>query len=98
MYRNAIAVDTRARISAPIPNAAVPPSVRHACLRLTKNPQRKSAVVNSNESVALQMLCTADAILCILAFLLMRSNCITADKMASGPRRLKMSRRSSFDG
>lgn len=55
MYRNVIADDISASIIAPAPNAAVPPSVRQACFRFTSVPQRKSEVVKSSESVALQM-------------------------------------------
>lgn len=46
-------VEMQARAIAPAPNAAVPPSVRHAASRLTKKPQMMSAEVNNNDNAAL---------------------------------------------
>ena len=44
------------RNKVPAPNMAVPPSVRHASLRLMKKPQMQRAIVNNRANALLQML------------------------------------------
>jgi hypothetical protein len=84
-YKKLSAVLTTARERAAHPNAAVPPSVRQACLRLTRRPQMKREAVNSKESVALQTFLTADATALTLALFCIGKSCMTAATMANGP-------------
>lgn len=88
-YKKFRAVPTSASASAAQPNAAVPPSVRHACLRLTRRPQMKRAIVKSRDSVALHTFRTADAKMLTLELPLIGKSCITAATMARGPKRIR---------
>jgi outer membrane PBP1 activator LpoA protein len=84
-YKKLSAVLTTARLRAAHPNAAVPPSVRQACLRLTRKPQIKREAVNSKESVALQTFFTAEATRLTLLLPCIGKSCMTAATIANGP-------------
>ena len=86
MYKKLRAVDMRARERAAVPKTAVPPSVRQAWRRLTKNPQMKRAIVNRRERAALQTLRTAQAIVTAVdGSTRPCTGMSTAASMASGP-------------
>ena len=74
-----------ARMMAPAPNAAVPPSVRQAWRRLMKKPQRMRENVKRTESAALQTLRVSSAMEATLWPAMRGKSCITADMIASGP-------------
>ena len=83
---------------APAPKAAVPPSVRHACLRFTTKPQIKSEIVKRRESVALQTFRTAFARLLNWSLGWSGASCIPAAMIARGPSRMNMSCASRREG
>jgi len=79
------AVLQSARNKAPAPNMAVPPSVRHASLRLMKKPQMQRAIANSKANVLLQTL-RIDSPMAWTSSLLLRAIKDEADEAsASGP-------------
>jgi hypothetical protein len=80
------------------PKTAVPPSVRHACGRLTMKPQTKSATVKRRDKVALQTFRTAEEILFTAGLPLIGRSCMTVATMASGPNNVKINLPSNLEG
>src|SRR6267154_1190428 len=93
-----MAVEARARIMAPTPKAAVPPSVRQACLRFTTKPQMAREILKRMVRVALQTLRTLPMVEMKYRCGLSGANWVNAATTASGPRRTKMSWASRREG